>query len=318
MARTGAVFALLTGVLVLSACDKGADTDGGENQESATAATSKTEAEGKAEEAKAAEKSDKTPVAEKVRVVALSGGITESVYALGRGADVVGVDASSNYPADTKKVPHFNYHRKLSTEPILAQKPTLVLASKESGPPAVLDQLRAAGVKVEVFDEPTDFESAKKRIEAIGKALGADKEAKEVTSKMDADLKAIKAVENGPKVLGLYARGPKTLMVAGKATVLESMISLAGGKSVPAGFDGFKPLTPEVVVGAEPDVLVISTHGLQSLGGPDGLSKVPALAATPAVKNKRVIDVDDAVLLSFGPRSAEAVKSIATGLSAEK
>jgi iron complex transport system substrate-binding protein len=253
--------------------------------------------------------------AEAVRVVALSGGITETVYALGVGSKVVGVDASSHFPAETAKVPRFNYHRKLSTEPILAQKPSLVLASKDSGPPAVIEQLKAAGIRVEVFDEPANFEDAKTRITKIGAALGKPDEAAKLVAKMDADLAKVKKVENGPSVLGLYARGPKTLMVAGKSTVLETMVSLAGGKNVPAGFDGFKPLTPEVVVGAAPEVLLISTHGLQSLGGKDGLAGVPALADTPAVKNKRIIAIDDAILLSFGPRSASAVESIASQLA---
>jgi len=82
------------------------------------------------------------------RVVALGGSITEAVYALGAGGQVVGVDLSSGYPPEVSDVAQLGYFRRLSAEGVISLAPTLVLASEGTAPPAGIDQIRTAGVRM--------------------------------------------------------------------------------------------------------------------------------------------------------------------------
>ena len=76
-------------------------------------------------------------------------------------------------------------------------------------------------------------------------------------------------------------------------------------------------MTAEALVAAQPDVLVMMTDGLESVGGVDGLlERIPAIAETPAGAHRRVIDMADAEILSFGPRSADVISALARALYA--
>ena len=92
------------------------------------------------------------------------------------------------------------------------------------------------------------------------------------------------------------------------------MIRLAGGTNAASGFDGYKPLTAEAAVAAAPQVILVTTSGLESVGGTDGLLDLPGLALTPAGKARRVVAMDDLYLLGFGPRVADAVAALAVKL----
>ena len=93
------------------------------------------------------------PAADTSRIVTLGGSVTEIVYALGAGDQVVGVDASSVYPEAATEKPSVGYFRQLPAEGVLSLDPSLVLALEGTGPPTVLDQLRSAGVRVEVISD---------------------------------------------------------------------------------------------------------------------------------------------------------------------
>lgn len=76
----------------------------------------------------------------------------------------------------------------------------------------------------------------------------------------------------------------------------------------------FVPITSEALIAAAPDALLMMTDGLASIGGIDGLEKVPGIAQTPAGKNKRVVDMEDGVLLSFGPNTGRVMAALAEAI----
>jgi iron complex transport system substrate-binding protein len=122
-----------------------------------------------------------------------------------------------------------------------------------------------------------------------------------------------------PRVLFMYLRGTDVQQVAGKNTAADAMITAAGGinAAAEAGIDGFKPLSPETVVAAQPDVLLVMTKGLESVGGVDGLLAIQGLADTPAGQNRRVVDLDDLYLLGMGPRTAQALNDLISAFHGE-
>ncbi|PEN07737.1 hemin ABC transporter substrate-binding protein [Longimonas halophila] len=248
------------------------------------------------------------------RILPLGGSVTEIVYALGEGERVVGVDASSVYPEAATEKPDVGYYRQLSAEGVLSLNPALILALEGTGPPAVLDQLRSADVRVEtIADEPT-VEGAKQKIRRVAELLGRADAGDELIAEMERQLSEARTLREEadatPHVLFIYARGSGTMNVAGSGTSAEAMIELAGAENALTGIDGFKPLTAEAVVEAEPDVILMLTRGLDSVGGVEGVLEQPGIELTPAGENCRIVAMDDLLLLGFGPRLGTAVRAL--------
>lgn len=256
------------------------------------------------------------------RLVAIGGPVTEIVYALGAGVQLVGVDTSSTYPESATRLPQVGYQRTLSAEGVLSLSPNLIVASAEAGPPAALSQLRASGATVLVVPSVYSIDGVRTKIRLIAQALGRDAQGERLLEALANDLAAALVVprhEQGkPKVLFIYARGAGTLNVAGLDTSAAAMIDLAGGRNAVTGYAGYKPLTAEAVVAAAPDVILIPARGLESVGGVDGLLKLPGLALTPAGSARRVVAMDDLYLLGFGPRTGQAVRELTLRLYGEQ
>ena len=250
------------------------------------------------------------------RVVVLGGPITETVYALGLGGHVVGTDQSSLYPAAVLEMPRLNYFRQTSAEGVLSLMPTLVLASDETGPPAVLGQIEASGVPVVRVPTPSTVEEAVARVRALGRVLSRDAEADSLVGQMRRQLADAEALRpaTAPRVLFVYARGAGLVQVFGSGTAADVVLRLAGAENA-ADAEGAVPLTAEAVAAAQPDVVVIPSRGLESLGGAEGLFAQPGLAQTPAGAARRVVAVDDALLLGLGPRFGEGVAELAHALA---
>lgn len=257
------------------------------------------------------------PAFDTSRIVTIGGAVTEIVHALGLGDRVVATDRSSTFPKSVQRRPRLSYFRESSAEGILSARPSLVLATRDMGPPAVADQVRSAGVDVLMLDEATTPQAAAARIRIIARALDRREQGEVLVRRMQTELSAAQAMRpaKAPRVLFVYARGASTLLVAGDGTSAQAVVELAGGVNALSGFDGFRPLTAEAVVTAAPDVIVLPEGGLESIGGVDGLLRLPGLALTPAAQSRRVVTVDDALLLSFGPRLGEGVRALAQALS---
>lgn len=260
--------------------------------------------------------------AESPRIVSIGGPVTEIVYALGADKGLAGVDTSSIYPEAATKLPQVGYQRMLSAEGVLALHPTLILASADAGPPPVVEQLKQSGVTWITIPAENSVKGAKAKIEAVAHALHREKEGGALESHLDdqmAKAQALVASETvKPKVLFIYARGGGTVNVAGQGTAADAMITLAGGANAVSGYTGYKPITAEAVVAAAPDVILIPSRGLESIGGIDGLLSQPGLAATPAGKSRRVVALDDLLLLGFGPRLGDALLQLTPLLHGEK
>lgn len=247
------------------------------------------------------------------RIIGLNGSTTEILFALGLDANIVGCDASSTYPRGVKeKLPSVGYQYRLNAEGILSLKPTLVIGREDVKPPQVVEQMRAAGVTVLLLKEPRTINEAKQRLRTIGKAVDRQEKADALIlalEKQVATLESKLAAREGQpkkKALFLYLRGPQTAFVLGEKSAPGAMIEIAGAENAAGKIKGTKPMTAEAVVAAQPDVYVLFESGLKSIGGVEGLLKVPGLAQTPAGRNKRVVAMDGLYLSGFGPRCGRA------------
>jgi iron complex transport system substrate-binding protein len=175
------------------------------------------------------------------RIVSLGGGVSETVFALGLGADVVAVDVSSIYPPEALQKPKVGYVRATSAEGIASMKPDLVLSSEVFGPPAVRKQLKQAGIRVELVSESKSIESAVERIQAIGRILKRDEQAKVLAQRIQKVIQMPVPTGPKPRVLFLFSHGGTSLLIAGDDTGATTMIKAAGGQNAVSGYTGYKP-----------------------------------------------------------------------------
>jgi iron complex transport system substrate-binding protein len=253
------------------------------------------------------------------RIVAIGGAMTEIVFALGEGTRVVAVDTTSLYPwRAVAPLPKVGYLRQLSVEGILSTKPDLILADVDAGPKDVLDQLRRMGAPVAHFHAEHSVASVVPKIRFVGAALGHQKEAEAMIAGYSADLQAIETAVAGiakrPEVLFLIAVGPTGLRGAGDGTAASEVIARAGGVNSFAGVDGYKPVSPEASLAANPDYLLMMQQTVNEIGGLSAVAMLPALAKLEAAKEKRVVALDGNYLLNFGPRTAHAIRDLAAAI----
>jgi heme transport system substrate-binding protein len=255
------------------------------------------------------------------RIVVLGAGITETVFALGAGERVVGVDSTSVYPDAAARLPKVGYHRQLAAEGVLELRPSLVILSSQTGPRLARQQLAAAGVPLLTLNEEPTLAATKQRIQSLGRALGVPERADALIQNLEAELARIGTIvglaRRKPRVLFVYARGQGTPFVAGKDSTPAALIELAGGTLAVDAFKGFRPLTAEGALLAAPDFIVIPARGLDSVGGARALLDTPGLHATPAGRSGSVIGIEDVKVLTFGPRLAEGVRELAQALHPE-
>lgn len=252
--------------------------------------------------------------AEPMRIVTLNGTMTEVVAALGLGDRIVGVDVTSTWPPEMETRPKVGHDRTVRAEGVLSLQPDLVIAQEGQLEGTVRDQLISAGTRVLVLRNELSVPGTKALIGMLADSLAATGARDGLLARIEADMNTVRALPDTPAVLFIYARGAGALMVAGEGTPMQRMIELAGGRNAIRGFDQFKPLTPEALIAADPDAILLFDSGLEALQGPEGLLQMPGMAATKAGRAKAFISMDGGLLSNFGPRVGEAAARLNVAL----
>jgi len=248
------------------------------------------------------------------RLLTIGGAVTEIVYALGKGDEIIANDITSYYPEAANKLPKVGYMRTLSAEGLLSMRPTLIIADAGAGPLNVLEQIRSAGVKVVQLQEGFTPEHVATNIRLIGKQLQAANTEKVATQYEVAWQEVagkVATLKNNPRVLFVLDHTGKNPQAAGDETAANAIIKLVHADNVMARqFKGYKPLTAESMVAAAPEVIITTYEGVQASGGLEVFLDKPGLRMTPAGKAKRVISMDSLLLLGFTPRLPNLVADL--------
>jgi iron complex transport system substrate-binding protein len=254
------------------------------------------------------------------RIVPVDGDLAEIVFALGLGDRVVATDLSATYPPEVDRVPDVGYQRALDPEPIAAVEPTVVLATDLARPVETLDQLRDLGIAVVVIERELTLDGPPHKVMAVAEALGVPDRGRVLVEQMDAEIDAALArsssVTERPRTLVLYLRREQTQLIFGRGTGVDVILPAVGATDVAAelGVDDTRQLTAEAILAAEPDVFIVTTTGLESVGGIDGFLAIPGIAETPAGRAGRVLAYEDQYLLGLGPRFGRMVAEVTADL----
>ena len=250
------------------------------------------------------------------RVVVLANGVAEIIQSLNAQSIIVGRDISSTEDS-LADIPIVTSGHQVLPEKVIALKPDLVLIDASTGPKAAIETIKSAGITVIETPESWSLEDLPIKVRAVGRAIGAQNQAEELVKQLNQSLVA-SAVKNSPRVAFLYLRGTSSVyLIGGAGSGADSLIAAIGAIDVGAQTldRPYNTLTAESLAELNPDVILVMSKGLQSVGGIDGLLKLPGVAQTRAGKNSVVIDVDDSLLLSFGPRTPSLVDALAKAIS---
>ena len=252
------------------------------------------------------------------RIVAIGGDVTEILYALKADAKIAAVNSTSQFPVQAlKEKPNVGYMRALSAEGVLSANPTVIVASKDAGPPDVVKALKASAVPyVEVPDDRTP-EGAAAKVRFVASLVGAESAGENLAKSLEQDFAALaqdraKITKPVRAIFVLTVQNGRAT-VAGGHTSADAVIKLAGAENAAGGIEGYKPLVEEAATELAPDAIVTMRHSSSTFTS-DQILSVKGLQVSPAGQNKRVIEMDGLYLLSFGPRSAHAARDLMAAL----
>jgi iron complex transport system substrate-binding protein len=239
------------------------------------------------------------------RVVALANGSAEIIASLGHSDILIGRDIASDLPS-LKSIEVVTSGHQITAEKILSLKPDLLLIDASSGPSSAIAAIESAGIRIVKISEAWTLNEIVRKVSEVARAIGAIDDGKLLIAALQSSTSAVKQIRPGKTIAFLYLRGGSAIyLIGGKGSGTDSLISAIGG--VDAGAQKFAtpftPMTAEAIATLNPDIFLVMSKGLESVGGVDGLVQLPGIAQTQAGKNRAIVAVDDSLLLSFGPRS---------------
>ncbi|MEU3386191.1 heme/hemin ABC transporter substrate-binding protein [Streptomyces albidoflavus] len=259
------------------------------------------------------------------RVVPLTGSLNEIVFTLGLGEQVVARDITATFE-QAADLPVVTRAHDVSAESVLSLKPTVVLADTTTGPAETITQIRDAGIPLVVLDPPKNLDDIGPRIRAVAGALGVAEAGKALVERTEQRIEKVRAdvpdlpAADRPRVAFLYLRGSASVYLlggreSGAGSLLEAAGALDAGKESGLRKD-FTAITSEALAKAAPDAILVMAKGLKSVDGIDGLAEIPGVAETPAGMDRRVVSIDDGVLLNYGPRTDQVLADLVDQLYA--
>ena len=264
--------------------------------------------------------------ADRILALDVAGTLGTTVYALGLGDRLIGRDVSTGIPelADLPVVTH-NGHE-LNGEAILELDPDVILTDYGIGPLEVQLQLEDSGIPMVILSDQRDRDSIAPQIREVAEVFGLTTEGDQLADRVETD---ITAAEDRIKQLApsdpaqrlrmafLYIRGTAGVYSwLGKGSGADDLIEALDGVDIAteAGVPDSRPINGEALVKSDPDLLLLMSHGLESVGGVDGLGSMPGIGQTDAGRNRCVVDMIDYQVLSFGPQFPATLDALATAI----
>jgi iron complex transport system substrate-binding protein len=244
-------------------------------------------------------------------VVSLAPSVTEVMYALGVGDRLVGACGQCNYPEAAARLPRVGGYLAPSVEAVLGARPDLVVAVPSPGNREAVRAIERAGVRVLVVQDRT-LADLWAQVRALAAALDVADAGERLVGDVTERLEVVRRrVADLPRQRALLVVGHSPLIVAGRGTLQDELLTLAGGENVAADAGAVWPqLSLELVVARAPEVILDAAMGTEE----GGRQLFAALTTVPAVRSGRIVPLRGDTLFRAGPRVAEAAATLAAAL----
>lgn len=249
------------------------------------------------------------------RIISLSPNTTEMVYALGLEDRLVGVTTYCNYPEAAQDKPRVSEYSKVDMEKVVSAKPDLVLAStihKNDTIPA----FEKLGIAVLTL-EPETVDGTMDDIELLGRICGKTGEAETLVAGLRDRISSITdktdqlTLTGSQKPRSFFLTWHDPLWTAGSATVIDELITKAGGINIAADLNGHSQIDLESVIERDPQIIFV----LSSMGDQDTsynyIRQEARFGATEALKNNQVYKVDSDIFGRTTPRLVDGLETMA-------
>jgi len=244
------------------------------------------------------------------RIISLSPTATEDLFAIGAGSQVVAVDQDSDYPKGVPTTSLSGYTP--NVEAIASYNPDLVVVSNDGG---IVAQLQKLGVAVMLEPAADNLAQAYDEIRQLGTATGHVAASTKLVRSMETRLtKLIQSVPKASRHLKVFHELSPDLYSATSATFIGRIYKLFGFRNIADGADptksGYPKVSAEYVIAQNPDIVVLSDSVCCGQTSKTVAAR-PGWQNVAAVKQHRVIAVDDSVASRWGPRIVDFVRFVA-------
>jgi iron complex transport system substrate-binding protein len=255
------------------------------------------------------------------RVVSLAASNTEILYAVGAGAQVVGRDEFSDYPAEAKDLPSIGgSFSNFNNEAMVDLQPDLILAS-ELNTPEQVQALADLGLTVYYLANPKDMEGLYANLATVGRLTGHETEAVELSEALKARVQAVVdktagAAEKPTVFYELDSTDPNAPYTVGPGTFMDLLITMAGGQNAAGTAESpWAQLSLEQIVVLNPQIILLgdAAYGVT----PESVGQRAGWEGLEAVKSGAVYPFDDNLASRPGPRLVDGLEALAKLLHPE-
>lgn len=242
-------------------------------------------------------------------VASAANGAAAIVAALGGQSSILASDLASDVGVEV-----INPGHQIAVEKLLALRPDIVFISSEEPDDVALSAIATLDARVVALDSPITFEDSMDQITQIAQALGVPERGVELRDIITDSIRALDtSALTDKEVAFLYLRGNAgVFLMSGSESGADDIIRLLGANDVglELGISGFAPISPEALANANPDFIIVMEKGLESVGGIEGLVRLPGIMGTTAASNLGILSAKDSQLLSFGPATASVLQCL--------
>ncbi len=242
------------------------------------------------------------------RIVSLSAGHTEMLYAIGAGDQVTAVDNTSDCPSAANELPKVDAFTP-SVEQIAALEPDLVVIFFDPGD--LQSSLQAIDIPVLNLAAPESVQGVYDQMALLGEATGhaddAERVAGEMREAVEDVLSRLEGVAEAPTV---FHEIDSTYYSAGSGTFIGDLYGMLGAENIAdATGQAYPQMSAEAIIGADPDVIVLADEDAGESA--ETVKARPGWGGISAVKNDRIYVIDTDIISRPGPRLVEALRTLA-------
>jgi iron complex transport system substrate-binding protein len=242
------------------------------------------------------------------RIVSLAPSVTETLFAVGAGEEVVGVSELSDFPSQARRVDRVGSYLKPNVEAVVAHRPDVVIAVPSPGNREAVESLVELGLPVVVVEEGPTLDDIYASIEKIASEARRPAEGRELIARLRGQVDAVRrrvALLRRVRVLMIVGENP--LIAVGDQNLLDELLRFAGAENVAAGLGRWPRLSVEFLVKSSPEVIIDSSMGDEA----DGAGSFYDDLGLEAAHKGRVHTIRIDEVLRPGPRVGQGLDRLA-------